>query len=171
MISLIVHHNPDVRDSFVRALSLERKVEEAGKTLYQHGKWLYIALDTPITPEVYASLLEDYNPDALYLPTFGQSIDMVHEEGDIILPNVFLSYNPLIEITNVMNPIVIHSSGRLTSSRATMSRRTTMWRTTVSLSVVLLSDDSQRIMMKLRMTNSWWHMRQMYTSRTLSENS
>lgn len=101
MISLIVHHNPDVRDSFVRALSLERKVEEAGKTLYQHGKWLYIALDTPITPEVYASLLEDYNPDALYLPTFGQSIDMVHEEGDIILPNVFLSYNPLIEITNV----------------------------------------------------------------------
>lgn len=101
MISLIVHHHPDVRDAFVRALSLERKHSENGKTLYQHGKWLYIALENPIDAEVYVSLLEEYNPDTIYAPIFWQSIDMIHEEGDIILPNVFLSYNPLLETTEV----------------------------------------------------------------------
>lgn len=38
-------------------------------------------------------ILENWDPDRIYLPYLGRSIDMLHEIGDIILPNVFMSYD------------------------------------------------------------------------------
>ena len=98
MISLILHHDPIVRDAFVRVLSLEKKIQdEAGNTLYQRGKWLFVALARPIAEIDITALIENYQPEGIYLPSFGRSIDMVHEETDIVLPNVFLTYNPSIK--------------------------------------------------------------------------
>jgi hypothetical protein len=98
MISLILHHDPIVRDAFVRVLSLEKKIQdESGNTLYQHGKWLYLALAKPIAEIDITELIANYQPENIYLPSFGRSIDMVHEETDIVLPNVFLTYNSMIE--------------------------------------------------------------------------
>lgn len=42
-----------------------------------------------------------YQPDRLYLPHIGRSVDLIHERGDIVLPNVFFGYNPLIETTEI----------------------------------------------------------------------
>jgi len=94
MISLILHHDPIVRDAFVRVLSLEKKIQdESGNTLYQRGKWLYLALSKPIAEIEITQIIADYQPENIYLPSFGRSVDMVHEETDIVLPNVFLTYN------------------------------------------------------------------------------
>jgi hypothetical protein len=98
MISLILHHDPIVRDAFVRVLSLEKKIQdEAGNTLYQRGKWLFVALVKPIAEIEITELIANYQPENIYLPSFGRSVDMVHEETDVVLPNVFLTYNPVIE--------------------------------------------------------------------------
>ena len=94
MISLILHHDPVVRDAFVRVLSLEKKIQdELWNTLYQRGKWLYLALSKPIAEIEITQIIADYQPENIYLPSFGRSVDMVHEETDIVLPNVFLTYN------------------------------------------------------------------------------
>lgn len=98
MISLILHHDPIVRDTFVRVLSLEKKITDThGNTLYQKGKWLYLALTRPLAEADMTGLIAEYQPEHIYLPSFGRSIDMVHEETDIVLPNVFLTYDPVIE--------------------------------------------------------------------------
>lgn len=98
MISLILHHDPIVRDAFVRVLSLEKKIQdESGNTLYQRGKWLFVSLAKPIAEIEITDLIANYQPDNIYLPSFGTSIDLVHEETDIVLPNVFLTYNTAIE--------------------------------------------------------------------------
>lgn len=98
MISLILHHDPIVRDAFVRVLSLEKKIQdESGNTLYQRGKWLYLALSKPIAEIEITQIIADYQPENIYLPSFGRSVDMVHEETDVVLPNVFLTYNKAIE--------------------------------------------------------------------------
>lgn len=39
------------------------------------------------------TILENWDPDRIYLPYLGRSIDMTHEIGDVILPNVFMSYD------------------------------------------------------------------------------
>lgn len=100
MISLILHHDPIVRDAFVRVLSLEHKIQdEAGNILYQRGKWLYLALSKPIAEIEITKIIADYQPENIYLPSFWRSVDMVHEETDVVLPNVFLTYNKAIEDT------------------------------------------------------------------------
>lgn len=94
MISLILHHDPIVRDAFVRVLSLEKKIQDdSGNVLYQRGKWLYLALAKPIAEVEMTKIIADYQPEHIYLPSFGRSVDMVHEETDVVLPNVFLTYN------------------------------------------------------------------------------
>ena len=42
-----------------------------------------------------------YIPERIYLPFFGRSVDLIHERGDVILPNVFFSYNSAIETTEL----------------------------------------------------------------------
>ncbi|MFZ2256360.1 MAG: hypothetical protein WAW59_07295 [Patescibacteria group bacterium] len=71
MISLILHHDPIVRDAFVRVLSLEHKIQdEAGNILYQRGKWLYLALSKPIAEIEITKIIADYQPENIYLPSF-----------------------------------------------------------------------------------------------------
>lgn len=38
-------------------------------------------------------IAESFLPDRVYLPYFGYSVDVMHEIGDVIVPNVFLSYD------------------------------------------------------------------------------
>lgn len=95
MIRLIYTQDPDMRDGFCRVLSLEKKETTDTHTQYQHGEWLLvysaISLDSMLP-----RLLELYDPDRLFLPYFGRSVDMMHEIGDIILPNVFLTFDPKV---------------------------------------------------------------------------
>lgn len=42
-------------------------------------------------------IAESFLPDRVYLPYFGYSVDVMHEIGDVIVPNVFLSYDALLK--------------------------------------------------------------------------
>lgn len=51
--------------------------------------------------ELYERAGEEFNPEKIFFLLPAWSIDTVHEVGDIVLPNVFLEYNPSIEHTEI----------------------------------------------------------------------
>ena len=46
-------------------------------------------------------IAETFLPERLYLPFATESIDVVHEIGDIIVPNVFIPYDQHLEETMI----------------------------------------------------------------------
>lgn len=97
MISVICTNDVRVRDGFANALSLEKIEDTSTKIMYQKGKWVLIFFRGNFSPSDLDWITSSYIPDRIYLPYFGTSIDVVHEVGDIIVPNVFFTYNPKIE--------------------------------------------------------------------------
>ncbi|MDD2693895.1 MAG: hypothetical protein PHY14_03095 [Candidatus Gracilibacteria bacterium] len=97
MISVICTNDVRVRDGFANALSLEKVEDTSTKIMYQKGKWVLIFFRENFSKDDLDWITSSYIPDRIYLPYFGTSIDVMHEVGDIIVPNVFFSYNPRIE--------------------------------------------------------------------------
>jgi hypothetical protein len=94
MLRIIFTRNPIVRDTCVASLSLGRNPTEASADfiVYQKGDWILIfskEFDIDIT---LPTILDNWDPDRIYLPYLGRSVDMMHEIGDVILPNVFIPY-------------------------------------------------------------------------------
>lgn len=51
----------------------------------------------PLSLDIVEWIAATYLPERAYFPYFGYSIDMVHEIGDVIVPNVFLPYEDSLE--------------------------------------------------------------------------
>lgn len=102
MLSVIITSLPSVRDAFISALSLEKQKDATALyDVYQRGKWVLI-LDTENNLEKAVEWwVENFNPEHLYLPFFGRVVDIVREVGDVVLPNVIITYNPKIAITEI----------------------------------------------------------------------
>ena len=84
---------PDIRDSFIRVLSLQKIEENEIATMYRKWEWIFLALKMPLSLDIVEWMAATYLPERAYFPYFGYSIDMVHEIGDVIVPNVFLPYD------------------------------------------------------------------------------
>jgi len=95
MLRIIFTRNPIIRDTCVASLSLGRNPTEASADFIVYQKWDWILIfskefDIDI---VLPTILDNWDPDRIYLPYLGRSVDMVHEIWDVILPNVFFSYS------------------------------------------------------------------------------
>jgi hypothetical protein len=90
-----------VRDAFVRTLSLEKLEESAIATVYRRQDWMFIFLHVELSSDVTEWIAATYLPGRVYFPAFGYSIDMVHEIGDIIVPNVFFQYEKSVTETEI----------------------------------------------------------------------
>lgn len=102
MLSVILVQTPAVRDAFVAALSLEKQNHDNGNySVYQRWKWVLILDAEKNLEQAIVWSVENYNPERLYLPYFGRVVDIVREIGDVILPNVLLSYNQKIALTEI----------------------------------------------------------------------
>ncbi len=102
MISVILTQNSIIRDAFANALSLEKKeILQKNIVSYQKGKWVLVFSETESLQILSDFAGENYAPDFAYIPHFGTSIDVVHEIGDVILPNVLLSYNSDIATVDI----------------------------------------------------------------------
>lgn len=102
MLRLVFTEDSAIRDSLVRILWLEKKEGGMnGITLYQKNDWLLLFSPETSLSLLFGSILEMYIPERIYLPFFGRSVDLIHERGDVILPNVFFSYNSAIETTEL----------------------------------------------------------------------
>jgi hypothetical protein len=98
MLRLIFTQDPSLCDSVIRSLGLIKK-EESNEdiTAYQKQGWILIFSPNKSFPLLYTTLLDLYIPDRIYLPYLGRSIDLIREVGDVVLPNVFFSYDSAIE--------------------------------------------------------------------------
>ena len=94
MLRIIFTRNPVIRDTCVASLTLGRNPTEASPDFIVYQKWDWILIfskefDIDI---VLPTILDNWDPDRIYLPYLGRSVDMMHEIGDVILPNVFIPY-------------------------------------------------------------------------------
>lgn len=98
MLRVVYTQSTTLRDLFVSTLSLAKSPEWIGEhfTVYQKEWWVLVYSTDYSISLALATLLENYNPDILYLPFLGRSVDMIHEIGDVILPNVFMTYDATI---------------------------------------------------------------------------
>lgn len=101
MISVICTNDTLVRDAFANALSLEKMDDTPQKTIYQRAKWILIFFKWEFVQEDLEWIVSSYIPDRLYIPYFGTSIDLVHETWDVVVPNVFFSYDLALDTLEV----------------------------------------------------------------------
>ncbi len=102
MLSVILVQDSVARDAFVSALSLEKQSHDSGVySVYKRGKWVLVFDTEKNLEQAIIWAVENYNPEQLYLPYFGKVVDIVREIGDVVLPNVLLSYNPKIALTEI----------------------------------------------------------------------
>ncbi len=94
MLRIIFTRNPVIRDTCVASLALGRNPTEASLDfiVYQKGDWILIFSKEFDIDIVLPTILDNWDPDRIYLPYLGRSVDMMHEIGDVILPNVFIPY-------------------------------------------------------------------------------
>ena len=94
MLRIIFTRNPVIRDTCVASLTLGRNPTEASPDfiVYQKGDWILIFSKEFDIDIVLPTILDNWDPDRIYLPYLGRSVDMMHEIGDVILPNVFIPY-------------------------------------------------------------------------------
>ncbi len=94
MLRIIFTKNPIIRDICVASLSLSRNPTELSEDflVYQKADWILIFSRQHEIDIILPTILDNWDPDRIYLPYLGRSVDMMHEIWDIILPNVFIPY-------------------------------------------------------------------------------
>jgi hypothetical protein len=48
-----------------------------------------------------AWITETFLPDRIYVPYTGYSLDVVHEVGDIVVPHTIMTYDPMLEKSEI----------------------------------------------------------------------
>lgn len=97
MLSALLTQDAPLRDALVNALWETKQHEENGMIFYQKQETI-IAFSTKHTAsDMLQYTLNEYHPERAFFILGGRSIDTEHEIWDIILPNVFLSYNPALQ--------------------------------------------------------------------------
>ena len=114
MLRIIFTRNPVIRDTCVASLWLGRNPTEASGDFIVYQKWDWILIfskefDIDVT---LPTILDNWDPDRIYLPYLGRSVDMMHEIGDVILPNVFIPYAPPEETDTDEDEIIGISGAR-----------------------------------------------------------
>lgn len=94
MLRIIFTKNPIIRDVCVASLSLGRNPTEISVDflVYQKADWILVFSREFDIDVILPTILDNWDPDRIYLPYLGRSVDLTHEIGDVVLPNVFMSY-------------------------------------------------------------------------------
>ena len=100
MLRIIFTKNPILRDTLVNSLALSRNMTEVSESFQVYQKWEWILIfSREIDIDIaLPTILDNWDPDRLYLPYIGRSVDMMHEVWDVIMPNVFMSYDPQVSL-------------------------------------------------------------------------
>lgn len=98
MLTAILITNPELRDNIVSFVSGVKKTNDNnGVIFYQKNSYIFAFSETISTRELFEITLSEYQPEKIFFVECGHSIDMDHEIGDIVLPNIFFTYNKNIE--------------------------------------------------------------------------
>jgi hypothetical protein len=83
---------PEIRDSLITELELVNRGE------HMYGSQTNTLMYAPsITEELIVASITAFNPIKIWILSTAHIIDNEHHDGDIVMPNVFLKYEPSIE--------------------------------------------------------------------------
>lgn len=104
MLTVILIQNPELRDALVSFVSGVRETNSTENAVfYQKNNYIFAFSDKISLEELFSTTVEEYQPEKIFIAETGRSIDVDHEIGDIILPNVFLHFNKKILETELNN--------------------------------------------------------------------
>jgi len=94
MLRIIFTKNTQIRDAVISSLNLSKNPTQVSLDfqVYQKNDWILIFSVSFDIDVVLPTILENWDPDRVYMLYLCRSVDMVHEIGDVILPNVFMKY-------------------------------------------------------------------------------
>ena len=101
MLKAIATNSPLLIETYTRIVHAEKLTDNHLATVYRNADTFFVALKNTITPDAVTWIASEYLPERLILPFLGYSVDMIHEIGDVIVPNVFLEYQKEIESTEI----------------------------------------------------------------------
>lgn len=113
MLRIVFTKNSILRDAFVASLSLSRNATEISEDflVYQKADWILVYSRELDINLILPTILDNWDPDRIYLPYIGRSVDMMHEIWDIILPNVFIPYVAKIEQEDTEDSDIVGITG------------------------------------------------------------
>lgn len=102
MLNAILITHKDLRDALVSHVSGVRQTNATeNATFYQKNNFIFAFSDSINISELFTLTLEEYQPEKVFIADTARSVDTDHEIGDIILPNVFLTFNENIITTEL----------------------------------------------------------------------
>lgn len=104
MLTAVIISEPQLRDAIVSFVSGVKQTHQHDNVIfYQKNDMIFVFSENLSLREVFDLTLAEYQPEKIFITETGRSVDVDHEIGDIILPNVFLSFNPQILTTEITN--------------------------------------------------------------------
>ncbi|GAB0174639.1 MAG: hypothetical protein HHAS10_05180 [Candidatus Altimarinota bacterium] len=101
MLRVIATDSPTLFDGILKTFTPEKTQSNHMAEVFRRGNTFYLLLKKVPSAEIITWIASEFLPERLYFPYFGYSVDMIHEVGDIIVPNVFLGYSKALEKADV----------------------------------------------------------------------
>ena len=102
MLLAIIITRAELRDALVSFVSGIKQTHSTDSVaFYQKNSYIFVFSEhTPIR-DLYEMTIHEYQPEKIILTDVGRSVDVDHEVGDIILPNIFFSFQKEILETEI----------------------------------------------------------------------
>lgn len=101
MLRVIATESVEFIEAIIRIFSPEKKQSNHLADTYRKENTIFLYLKKAPSHEVVTWIASEFLPERLYFPYLGYSVDMIHEIGDVILPNVFFWYSSLLEKNDI----------------------------------------------------------------------
>lgn len=104
MLNLIIVTDAKLRDALVSHVSGVRQTNMAKNVIfYQKNNYIFAFSETLAIAEIFRIAIEECQPEKIFLAETARSVDVDHEIGDIILPNVFLRCHENLDAIELNN--------------------------------------------------------------------
>ena len=102
MLLAIIITRAELRDALVSFVSGIKQTHSTDSvTFYQKNNYIFVFSENTTIRDLYEMTIQEYQPEKIILTDVGRSVDVDHEVGDIILPNIFFSFQKEILETEI----------------------------------------------------------------------
>lgn len=102
MLTAIILTESTLRDAIVGLSSgIKKTHDHENVAFYQKNSNIFaFSAELPIE-KLYTLTIEEFQPEKIFIVQSGRSVDVDHEVGDVILPNIFFSFDEKILNTEI----------------------------------------------------------------------
>lgn len=94
MLTAIILTDANLRDALVSFVSgIKQTHENQDIVFYQKNANIFAFSPTLSHREIFEIVLAEFQPEKVFFAEIGRSIDVDHEIGDVILPNIFFEFD------------------------------------------------------------------------------